>query len=193
MSKRIVKKDVHYRYRIPTEITVEVDTRERLPIHFPATIKIVHPERPMERLLIKVKTVRTKLDTGDYRLAEYPECCVIERKAGQRELLKNIFNPKDAVRQAKSFRKLSAVEFPYVLVELSPEQILKHTEYVPDPEALMHRLTLVFVKYGFHVLWMPWRKRRGTYERRQLGAFLAHLMLSCALMKSFDVLPEVLD
>ena len=100
MSKTIRKKDVNYRYKIPTSITVEVDTREQIPIRFPSTIKIVHPEKPLERLLIKVKTKKVKLDCGDYRLAEYPNCCVIERKAGQRELLKNIFNPKDAVRQA---------------------------------------------------------------------------------------------
>jgi ERCC4-type nuclease len=193
MAKRIVKRDVHYRYKIPTEITVEVDTRERIPIKFPATIRVVHPEKPLERLLIKVKTKKIKLDYGDYRLSEYPACCVIERKAGQRELLKNIFNPRDAVRQAKSFRKLSACEFPYILIELTPEQMLRHTEYVRDPESLMHKLSLVFVKYGFHVLWMPWRTRKTTYQRRQLGVFLAHLMLGCALQKSFDVLPEILD
>jgi ERCC4-type nuclease len=189
----IIKKDIHYRYQIPTLITVEVDSRERLPIKFPATIKIIHPERPMERLLVKVQTAVATLPFGDYRLAEYPNCCVIERKAGQRELLKNLFNPTDAVRQAKSFRKLSQCEFPYVLVELSPEQILKYTEHVPDPEALMHKLSLVFAKYGFHVLWMPWRNRTSTYERRQLGVFLVHLMLSCALLKTLDVLPEVLN
>ena len=193
MAKAIRKRDVHYRYKIPTEITVVVDTRERIPIKFPSIIRIVHPERPMERLLIKVKTRKIKLDYGDYRLAEYPDCCVIERKAGQRELLKNIFNPKDAVRQAKSFRKLSTCEFPYILIELTPEQVLRHTEHVRDPESLMHKLSLVFVKYGFHVLWMPWRARKTTYQRRQLGVFLAHLMLSCALQKSLDVLPEVLD
>ena len=192
MAKRIRKKDVNYRYHIPIEITVEVDTRERIPIKFPATIRIVNPERPMERLLIKVQTERTKLDYGDYRLKEYPECCVVERKAGQRELLKNIFNPKDAIRQAKSFRKLSQCQFPYVLIELSPATMLRHTEHVRDPEALFHKLSLVFVKYGFHVLWMPWRNKRSTYKDRQLGVFLAHLMLSCALQKSFDVLPEAL-
>ena len=193
MSKLIVKKDVHYRYLIPTSITVEVDTREQIPIRFPSTIKIVHPEKPMERLLIKVKTKKITLDCGDYRLAEYPECCVIERKAGQRELLKNIFNPKDAVRQAKSFRKLSAVEHPYILLELSPEDVLRYTEHVRDPEALMHKMSMVFVKYGFHVLWIPWRARKSTCSRRQLGVFLAHLMLSCALQKNFNVLPEILD
>ena len=193
MSKTIRKKDVNYRYKIPTSITVEVDTREQIPIKFPATIKIVHPEKPTERLLIKVHTRKVELDAGDYRLKEYPDCCVIERKAGQRELLKNIFSPRDAVRQAKSFRKLAAVEFPYILIELTPEKILRYTPHVRDPEALMHKMSMVFVKYGLNVLWMPWRTRKTTYARRQLGTFLAHLMLSCALQKNFDVLPEILD
>jgi ERCC4-type nuclease len=192
-SKKTVAKDARSRFGIPKEITVDIDSREKLPIKFPSTIKIVHPERPLERLLVKVKTQKVKLPYGDYRLAEYPDCCVIERKAGQRELLKNMFNPRDAVRQAKSFRGLSQYEFPYILIELTPEQILRHTAYVRDPEALMHRLSMVFVKYGLHVLWMPWRTRRTTYTRRQLGVFLAHLMLSCALFKTFDTLPEVLE
>ena len=189
----VTKRDVHHRYMIPTSITVEVDTRERLPIEFPSTIRIVHPEKPMERLVIQVKIKRVKLDYGDYRLGEYPDCCVVERKAGQRELLKNIFNPRDAARQAKSFRKLSQCEYPYILVELSPQQILEQTEYVGDPEALIHKMGLVFVKYGLHVLWMPWRARKTMYSKRQLGTFLAHLMLACALAKTFEIFPEALE
>jgi len=186
MSKVINSSDVYGRYNIPKSITVEVDTRERKPLNFPKTIKIVHPEQPDKRLIIKVETVKSKLDYGDYRLAEYPDCCVIERKGGQRELLKNLFNRKDAVRQAKSFRKLSQCEFPYLLVELTPAQILKFSPHVQDPEALLHRLSLVAAKYGFNLLWMPWHSRVTTYNRKQLGLFLTHLMLGCGLRKMFD-------
>ena len=185
------KSDVHYRYKIPTSITVEVDTRERKPVKFPAAIKIVHPEDSAKRLLVRVTTRRVKLPYGDYRLAEYPECCVIERKAGQRELFKNIFNPRDSVRQAKSFRKLSGCEYPYVMIELTPAEILRRNPHVPDAEALFHKLSLVFAKYGFNVLWIPWRSRKTT-GKRHLGQFLLHTMLACGLNKTFDVLPGII-
>jgi len=188
----MTKADLQSRFNIPSTITVDVDSRERCPIKFPATLKIVHPERPRKQILIKVKTRKIALPYGDYRLAKYPDCCVIERKAGQRELYKNIFNPRDAVRQAKSFRKLSQCEFPYLLIELTPAEILQQNPHIPDTEILLNRLGMVFAKYGFHILWIPWRSRKRT-RRGQLGTFLAHLMLTYALKNSYEILPEVIE
>lgn len=186
------KTETHYRYNIPTSITVEVDSRERYPIRFPATIKIARPENSKKQLLVGVKTKKIVVPGGDYRLSEYPDCCVIERKAGQRELYKNIFNPRDAVRQAKSFRKLSQYEYPYLLIELTPAEILVQNPHIPDVEILLNRLCLIFAKYGFNILWIPWRSRKRT-RRGQLGTFLAHLMLTHALRKSYEVLPEMME
>ena len=185
------KKDSKYRFNLPSVITVEVDSREKRPISFPATLCILHPENPHKRFLVKVQVRKIALPCGDYRLAEYPNCCVIERKAGQRELWKNLFNPRDSVRQAKSFRKLATCEFPYMLFELTPDDILKKNPHVPDVEALLYRLGLMVAKYGFHVLWVPWRSRKTT-NRTQLGMFLAHLMLSHAVRRSYEVLPEAI-
>lgn len=187
----MTKGNVEYRLGIPSHIVVDVDTREQYPIKFPATLKIVHPDYPKKQILVKVETRRKALPYGDYRLAAFPECCVIERKAGQRELYKNIFNPKDSVRQAKSFRKLSQCEFPYLLIELTPAEILQQNPHIPDTEILLNRLGIVFAKYGFHILWIPWRSRKKT-SRRQLGTFLAHLMLTCALKGSYEILPEAI-
>ena len=181
-----MKTDTHYKYSIPTTITVQIDSREKNPVPFPAAIKIVNPEKRGERMLVKVQTEKLPLPCGDYRLKEYPDCCVVERKGGQRELFKNMFNPLDSVRQAKSFRKLAACEYPYVVVELQPEEIMRKSQHVPDTEALVHRMTMAFVKYGFHVLWIPWRKRKSS-GRYDLGMLLTHLMLGCALKKTFDV------
>jgi len=177
--------------KVPNLITVEVDSRERYPIDFPAAVRIPNPEKPYERILIKVQTQKVALPYGDYRLKEYPDCCVIERKAGQRELFKNIYDPQDAVRQAKSFRKLASCEFPYVLIELTPQEILRENPHIPDPDALMHRVSLVFARYGFNVLWIPWRSRKTT-GKMQLGLFLIQLMLACRFKQSFEALPDIL-
>lgn len=189
---KMKKTEIFYRYGIPNSVTVQVDSREQRPIKFPSTVMIAHPERTDKRLLIEVKTKKIALPYGDYRLAEYPTCCVIERKAGQRELYKNFFNPRDSVRQAKSFRKLSQCEYPYLLIELAPADVLQRNPNIPDTEALLNRVSMVFAKYRFHALWIPWRSSRKS-SRRQLGTFLVHLMLSCALKKSYNILPEVME
>lgn len=186
------KTDVHYRYHIPTEITVQIDTREKCPVKFPCVVRIVHPEDPRKRIPIKVVTQRVKLDYGDYRLAEYPDCCVIERKGGQREIHKNIFNPRDSARQAKSLRKLATCEYPYMLIELSPSKFMRRCREVPDTEALINRFTMVMLKYGLHVLWLPWRGR-GKSLSRPLGTFMLHTMIACALKPHWEIYPEVLE
>ena len=187
-------KDIHHRYGIPTEVIVEIDSREKFPIKFPATIKIVNPERRAERIPINVMTRKVKLPFGDYRLAEFPECCVVERKGGQREVAKNVFNPKDMVRQAKSFRRLAGgCKYPYLLIEVSPSNFMRKTKYVPDTEALIHRFAMAMVRYGFHVMWVPWRGRRRGSGSYQLGTLMLHTMLACALKTKFDVLPDVME
>ncbi len=179
--------DTHMRFIIPTTITIQVDTREQYPILFPETIAIPHPERLYREIKIKVKMEKKKLPYGDYRLKEYPYCCVVERKASQLELFKNLMS-KDAVRQAKSFRKLATCEYPYLLIEASPSELLRDGGRVLKPEQLVHRLSFALVKYGFHVLWIPW-KSRNPETRRKLGTFILHIMMSCALREKLDVLP----
>ena len=80
------KLDIHWRYKIPSEITIQVDTREQFPLLFPAIIQIGHPELTYKKIPIAVKTERVKLDCGDYRLKEYPTDCIVERKASQLEI-----------------------------------------------------------------------------------------------------------
>lgn len=190
VAKRIKSVDTHYRYSVPLHVTVQVDTREKYPVLFPDSIRIPHPEREYRTLLIKVITEKRKLDIGDYRLKEYPNCCVVERKASQLELFKNVMNCRDSVRQAKAFRKLSTVQHPVILIEASPSSLMQKSKRIPDPELLISKLTMVLSKYGFQTLWIPW-KSRIPEARRKLGTFLAHLMLNYAIQPQFDVLPEL--
>jgi len=185
------KTDIHYRYKIPTHVTVQIDTREQYPILFPVRILIPHPEQAYKDLIVEVKIEHRALEYGDYRLKEYPNCCVIERKASQPELFKNLMESVDAVRQAKSFRKLSECEYPYLLIEASPDEMLDD-RMMKNPEVVVHRLALVGAKYGFHILWFPWKKQ-GSSARRKLGTLLIHIMLGCALRATLDILPELVE
>ncbi|KKN66022.1 hypothetical protein LCGC14_0476140 [marine sediment metagenome] len=175
------------RYEIPEVLTVQVDTREKTPVLFPSTIRIQHPEQAGVFIVLQVNTQRVKLDYGDYRLKKFPICCVIERKASQLELFKNVMDHRDSIRQAKSFRKLSTCEYPYLLVEASPAELMKVSANVRQPDLVIHKLTVAMAKYGLHLLWIPWG--RSAARRKTLGEVMLHIMLSCAIHKNLDVLP----
>lgn len=187
------KTDVYYRYKIPNVITVQKDTREQIPLLFPDMIMIGHPELTHLSLPIAVKQEKTKLDFGDYRLAEYPTICVIERKASQLEIYKNMNESLDRIRQAKAFRRLSTgCKYPYLLVEASAGELLSSNSLVKQPELVCHRLALALAKYNLRLLFIPW-KSRSLDVRRKVGTLALHLMLGCALQETFDVPPVLLE
>ena len=192
MSK-IRKTDIYLRYDIPTLITVQIDTREKYPLLFPDIVKIANPERSYLMLPIQVVTQHIKLDSGDYRLKEYPTDCIIERKASQLEIFKNLTESHDRIRQAKAFRRLSgACKYPFLLIEASAGELLSTNKFVRNPEVVPHRLSLAIAKYGFNVMFLPWKSRCAT-TRRKVGTLLVHLMLGYALSSKFDVPPVLLE
>jgi len=183
------KTDVHWRYKIPAEITIQEDTREQYPLLFPAMIQIGHPELTYKMIPIAVKHERIKLDCGDYRFKEYPAECIVERKASQLEIWKNLNDSHDRIRQAKAFRKLVAsCAHPILLVEASPQELLSNDPHIKNPELVAHRLALAIAKYGFHTVFLPWKSRCSS-TRRKAGTFLLHLMMGYVLQKTFDVPP----
>ncbi|KKM95679.1 hypothetical protein LCGC14_1185820 [marine sediment metagenome] len=189
----MTKTDIHYRYGIPDKITVQIDTREQIRMLFPVTVKIGHPELSFREIPIAVETEVAKLDMGDYRLAEFPNYCVIERKASQLELFKNLNDSDDRIRQAKAFRKLKAgCRYPCLLVEASPAALLANGPHIKHSELIVHRLSLAIAKYGFQALFIPW-KTRNPDVRRKIGTLMVHLMLGFVLQEKFDVPPVLLE
>lgn len=187
------KTDVYYRYKIPNKITIQIDTREQIPMLFPAMIMVGHPELTYKSLPIAVIAEHISLDFGDYRLKEYPKLCVVERKASQLEIFKNMNESHDRIRQAKAFRKLAAgCKHPYIFVEASPAELLSNKGMVKQPELVVHRLALAIAKYDLRLLFIPW-KSRSPDTRRKIGTMLLHLMLGCALQQTFDVPPVLLE
>jgi len=187
------KTDVYYRYDIPNIVTVQIDTREQIPMLFPSMIQIGHPELTYRNILVAVQVEKIKLPFGDYRLKEYPKICVVERKASQLEIFKNINDSHDRIRQAKAFRKLATgCKYPYLLVEASPGELLSDNPHVKQPELICHRLAIAIAKYKFQALFIPWKSRNSNI-RRKVGTFLLHLMLGCVLEEKFDVPPVLLN
>ena len=181
---------------VPSFITVQIDTREKYPLPFPANIRISDPDVAYHTKIIPVKVEKIKLDIGDYRLKEFPDDCVIERKGSPLEIFKNLFNARDSIRSAKAFRKLSTVQYPYLLLEMSPANLMSASSIeavsgIYDPETVMHRLSLVISKYGLNVVWAP--KSSSTKSRRSLGLILLHLMLGYGLREITKVLLDLSD
>ncbi|HEC64217.1 MAG TPA: hypothetical protein ENI23_02865 [bacterium] len=174
---------------VPSHITVQIDTREKYPIPFPRNIRIADPDVQFRTRLIPVRTEKAKLDKGDYRLKEFPDDCVIERKGSPLEIYKNFFDKKDQIRSAKAFRRLSTVKFPYLLLEMTPANLtspsLSRIAPYYNAEKMMHRLSLVISKYGLNVMWVP--KSNSTKVRRVTGQMLLHLMLGYALRELTQV------
>ena len=190
--KTIKKTDVYWRYKIPSKITIQVDTREQYPLLFPETMFIGHPELTYKMLPIQVETQVIKLDAGDYRLKEYPAEVIVERKASQLEIYKNLNESHDRIRQAKAFRKLvAACAHPILLVEASPVELFGNDPHIRNPEIVAHRLSLAIAKYGFQVIFLPWRSRCGA-TRRKAGHLLLHIMMGYVLQRTFDVPPVLL-
>jgi len=160
---------------------------------FPDMIKIANPEQSYLFLPIQVVSQRIGLDCGDYRLKEYPTDCIIERKAAQLEIYKNLNESHDRIRQAKAFRKLSgACKYPLLLIEASAGELLSPSPRIKNPEIVPHRLALAIAKYKFNVMFIPW-KSRSSMTRRKVGTLLIHLMLGYSLQSTFDVPPVLLD
>ena len=189
---KVRKTDIFWRYKIPNLITVCVDTREQYPLLFPEIIRIGHPELTYKMIPIQVKVKKIALPCGDYMLEQYPTDCIVERKASQLEIYKNLNESLDRIRQAKAFRKLVAsCEHPVLLVEASPQELFSNDPRIKNPEIVPHRLSLAIAKYGFHVIFLPW-KSRCCATRRKAGHLLLHIMMGYVLQKTFDVPPHLL-
>ena len=153
---------------------------------------IGHPELTYKTIPIEVVTEVIKLDCGDYRIKEYPTECIVERKASQLEIFKNLNESHDRIRQAKAFRRLVAnCKHPTLLIEASPSELLSGNPHIKNPELVAHRLSLAIAKYGFHVIFLPWKSRNNN-TRRKAGTLLLHLMMGYTLSKTFDVPPVLL-
>lgn len=159
------------------ELTVQIDSREQYPIQFPSNVYIEDPDHPRKQILVPVKTERVALKAGDYRLKEFPDVCIVERKASLLEVNKNMLNSEDNLRQCKAFMKLKeACLHPVLLMETSPWEMASQSarRQVTDPDLVLYRLTKVIAHYGLELFWAG--RTTSVINRRYLGQTLIYLM-----------------
>jgi hypothetical protein len=162
---------------IPSQVTVEIDTRERLPLLFPANVTVWDGDRPK---LVTVNTLRSTLNAGDYRLLEAPNLCVVERKGAASELYKNLLDSKDGARQARAFGRLrDSSRFPFLLVQMGASGLLTKTAHVPEPERMLQCLARCLARYGLQFLLVP--QTSTSASLRVTGSLVLHLMIGYLL------------
>jgi ERCC4-type nuclease len=171
------------------QLVIQIDTREQYPLLFPDTITVPDENSPHNATcILKIKQEKIKLDSGDYRLAEFPKACVIERKGSQSELIKNLFDPQDAQRTARSLTRLrQSCIYPYLLLECTPSSLLAPTPLLHHPELLINKLTLMVARFGLHMLWTTTPTSVGA--RRSLGTIVLHTLYALR-NKLPDYLPQ---
>ena len=155
--------------------TILIDSREQLPLPFPGTVVV---DGTRYSLTGKVVTRHE----GDYALKGYEDCCIVERKYSARELLKNLFDPKDGKRQAKALTRLcSACELPVLVLEATPALLLRPSRGVKDPSGLP--LGLVRMLHRFDNLHLVFAPTFGSARNRQLtGELVASLLIASAIL-----------
>ena len=164
--------------------TIQIDSREKYPVLFPYHVHLPIPGSHKFRT-VSIETERVALPGGDYRLKEYPALGGIERKGSIWELVKNLTNRKDMVRQAKAFTKLTKeFKFPYLYVETSLAD-LTGPNAIENWEIVLGRLAQVIVKYNLRLLWMP-ANRMSPAKRRQIGTFFLQILLAHALETEYN-------
>lgn len=171
--------------QLPEQLTVLIDTREKYPLLFPSSVRVEVPPTFSTRLIPVITQTRT-LKTGDYQIAELSDTAIVERKAGQNELIHNLADHKDSIRQAKAFKRLSqACRWPILLVEAhhhsfySPSSVPNLKAKLKHHELIVQRLFSAAVRFGLHPLFIP--PPNSPARRRQLGCFILQYIIAVHL------------
>lgn len=171
---------------IPNSVTVIVDSREKKPILFPATISW-HSNRTSTEHLIAVETRTDALFAGDYCLElnglPYDRICTIERKGSPSEIYNNLFT-NDWQRAAKAFARLHQIRHPdplegahYLLIEPSQANLRTfEKEHGLREGILTDRILQVAARFGLNIWWAPHHVLPAA--RRKLGELMIRTMLT---------------
>jgi hypothetical protein len=158
--------------RFPSSVTVLVDTREQVPILFPASVRL-------DGCLIKLKKKKVALAEGDYALEDKEHTCIIERKYGLRELQNNLLTVVGWKRFKKAVTRLKDATYnPVILLDCRVGDLVTETEKCPDPLKVLDRLFNLCGELGIHLVLTGRSDSSGA--RRLLGKFAVQMLLSYA-------------
>lgn len=164
---------------MPRSLTVYVDTREKYPLLFPATIQYWPKRLAAKPTTIVLRPTKRRLDTGDYLLARWPTTCIVERKASSSELWGNLMTSDFPRAEAALTRLAEGCTHPILLLDMSPTEALRRSEYCMEPARALDQLYRMVISMGIHLLWAG--NCRANGPRRALGEQAVRLMLAAAM------------
>jgi hypothetical protein len=150
-------------------ITVCVDSREKRPLLFPATLKYKGRRYP-------VVVERVTAPAGDYYLKGCEAFALVERKASLRELHQNLVT-EDFPRFHRAIARLSDKTLnPILLVESTAADLMLPSKLFPDPGGILQRLFEVGADHSLHYLFVG--ECKFPAKRRLVGEFILRILLS---------------
>lgn len=159
------------------EYTILVDTREKNPLLFPHTLTVLDDTRlPSERRrrVIRLRTVKTAMQTGDYALEDEESRCLVERKGSLQEIAGNLLCATDRPRTIACLDRLrESSDRPVLFLEDRPSR-------VPDPDEplALDALNRALHERSIELLVLP---THSISSRRRAGEFVARLLLAASV------------
>lgn len=170
--------------------TIEIDNREKKPLPFPKVIDLWDPRtRPPRASLMRaaIQTQSVTLETADYRLAAFPQLCVIERKGHLQELYSNLVPRKGRTLFIDELKRLrDQCRYPYVLLEGTPHGLMtdnRRTSPHYDPNLVRDLLLEATLLHGVQILILP---SSTPSQRRALAEWVAALLIRPAILPAGD-------
>lgn len=142
-----------------TEWVMLVDNREKIPLRFPATLKVWDPEslalRPRKKV-VRLIPHSTRLLTGDYALQGYEDIILVERKKSLDELCNNLLNRSARARFAGELERMRDSTMRGVLLtEGTPHSLSQVRDPDTDPAIVRDQLFYLLDSYGIELWMMP--------------------------------------
>ena len=162
-------------------MTVLIDSREKMPVLFPATI-LYYPTRaarPFHLIHIDQKVVEMR--TGDYALKGYEDTCLIERKGAMTEISVNLCS-KDYARSHAALKRLAGeTRHPYLMLEETPAGMLPshYPSDRPTPDRVCDAFLREVCGLGLSLIFVGKAKSPGN--RRKLGHFMLKILIGHAM------------
>ncbi len=170
----------------PKRLTVLVDSREKFPLLFPASV-LWYPTRAARPFyIIHIDQKVVELPAGDYALKGYEHTCIIERKGAMTELMTNLCS-KDYARSHAAYQRLvDTTAHPYLMLEETPAGMLPNS--YPSTRPVPDRVVDAFLREvcGFKIPLIFAGRARSPGHRRKLGHFMLKIMLGHALQTTVD-------
>lgn len=158
---------------------IEIDTRERVPLVFPAHIAT---SRGLDPTTVALTSSRETLTSVDYRLSSHPTACVIERKGSIHEICTNLTSPKRRPAFVLECQRLRAqCSHPILLFEGDPNSLL--TQRGPQqqhPSYLLSLLLDLLFSYRITPLFL---RSDSLPSRRAVGEVAALCLIRAAILQ----------